>query len=70
MEMLEERSWLVDCREETQEERAEAIRIKLSNTRPRLRSNCPLRSMMSILCLISLKGVPCEFPAGAATSAF
>lgn len=33
--MLEERSWLVDCREETQEERAEAIMIdKTRSTDP------------------------------------
>jgi hypothetical protein len=39
MEMLEERSWLVDCKEETQEERAEAMKIKEPNARPTLRGN-------------------------------
>ncbi len=39
MEMLEERSWLVDCREETQEERADAMRKKELSARPTLRSN-------------------------------
>ncbi len=32
MEMLEERSWLVDCREETQEERADAMETTELNT--------------------------------------
>lgn len=37
--MLEERSWLVDCREETQEERADAMRKKELSARPDLRNN-------------------------------
>jgi len=39
MEMLEERSWLVDRREETQEERADAILVKEPDAQPTLRGN-------------------------------
>jgi len=72
MEMLEERSWLVDCREETQEERADAMRTEELSARPTLRRNgsLSLRCYNAVfLHLTSLKGIGCGLAAPAAAPA-